>query len=293
MAQTQNAAKGDASNTVIALKGWQIPAYRALHALLALPFNVRHRWRTTRQARETVETSRHQLARFEQNVMSQQGEDGILRELFYRIGPGNKYFIEFGIEEGTVCNTALLASRYGWGGLYIDATPQDIAKVQARYAGRTDIAVRNAFITAENIVGIFAEAGVPEEPDLLSIDIDGNDYWVWKALSPYRPRVLVIEYNAAYPPPRRWIMQYDPKHRWDWTTHFGASLSALTDLGNSLGYALLDTDRQGVNAFFLRRDLLPGTGFREVTPEEAYHPPRYGLLRTPWPYRDGPFVTTG
>ena len=288
-----NATSGDDPKKIRALKGWQIPAYRVLHSVLALPFNIRHRLRTTKQARETAETPRHQLARFEQNVMSQQGEDGILREIFYRIGPGKKYFIEFGIEEGTVCNTALLASRYGWGGLYIDATPEDMEKVRRRYAGRTDITVRNAFITAENIAGIFAEAGVPEEPDLLSIDIDGNDYWVWKALSSYRPRVLVIEYNAAYPPPRRWIMEYNPVHRWDWTTHFGASLSALTDLGNSLGYALLGTDRQGVNAFFLRRDLLPGTGFREVTAEEAYHPPRYGILRTPWPYRDGPFVTTG
>ncbi|HZY96886.1 MAG TPA: hypothetical protein VFE35_07275 [Candidatus Cybelea sp.] len=281
----------DEQRDVQALRGWQIPAYRVLHTLLALPFNVRHNLRTKVQARAIGERPRHQLKQYERNVMSQQGEDGILREIFYRIGPGRRFFIEFGVEDGSVCNTALMASRYGWGGLYIEADSARIPGLRERWAGRHDIKVRQAFITAENIAGIFEEAGVPDEPDLLSIDIDGNDYWVWKALAKYRPRVVVIEYNAAYPPPRRWIMAYNPDHRWDWTTHFGASLSAMTDLGSRLGYALVGTDTHGVNAFFIRRDLLAESGLREVTPEESYHPPRYGILRSPWPYRAGDFVS--
>ncbi len=280
----------DEEGEVFALHGWQKPAFKLLHQLLAYPFKLREHLRAQTRAGSGTDT-RHQLEQYEQNVSSQQGEDGILREIFYRVGPGTRYFVEFGTEDGSVCNTALLASRYQWGGLYIEANGQDVQKLRERWAARSDITVREAFVTAENIAGLLADSGVPNEFDLLSIDVDGNDYWVWKALASYRPRAVVIEYNAAYPPPRRWIMSYDPKHNWDKTTHFGASLSAYQELGSRLGYALLGTDRHGLNAFFLRRDLLPGSGFREVSAEEGYHPPRYGILGLRFPYRAGPYVS--
>ncbi|MGB8965406.1 MAG: hypothetical protein WCB99_07180 [Candidatus Cybelea sp.] len=280
----------DEEGEVLALHGWQRPAFKLLHQALAYPFKLRERFRA--QTRESSGLdARHQLEQYEQNVSSQQGEDGILREIFYRVGPESRYFVEFGTEDGSVCNTALLASRYRWGGLYIEANSQDVQKLRERWAARSDITVREAFVTAENIAGLLADGGVPNEFDLLSIDVDGNDYWVWKALANYRPRAVVIEYNAAYPPPRRWIMAYDPKHNWDGTTHFGASLSAYQELGSRLGYALLGTDRHGLNAFFLRRDLLPGSGLREVSAEEGYHPPHYGILGLRFPYRPGAHVS--
>jgi len=271
----------------IALRGWQIPASRMLHRVLAYPFNLRERLRMRSRGVAAAAVTR-QLEPPERSAASQQGEDAILRDIFFRIGPGRRFFVEFGVEDGSVCNTSLLAARYGWGGLYIEADPQDAQKLRRRWAARSDIVVFAEFVTAENIAGLFADAGVPAEPDLLSIDIDGNDYWVWKALGEYRPRVVVIEYNAAYPPPRRWIMAYNPAHRWDRTSYFGASLSALTDLGAQLGYALIGTENHGLNAFFLRRDILPESGFAELSPEEAYHPPRYGLLGLPFPLGRGP-----
>lgn len=281
----------DREAEVLALRGWQASAFKFVHLLLAYPFKLRQQLREKAQARSATADARYQLEEYEQNCSSQQGEDGILREIFYRIGPGRRFFVEFGVEDGSVCTTALLASRYRWGGLYIEADSQDVLKLRERWSSRSDITIREEFVTAENIAAVFAECGVPNEPDLLSIDVDGNDYWIWKALANYQPRVVAIEYNAAYPPPRRWIMAYDSSHRWDGTTHFGASLSAFQALGSRLGYALLGTDSHGVNAFFLRRDLIAGSGLREASAEEAYHPPRYGLLGLRFPFRDGPSVS--
>jgi hypothetical protein len=282
----------DEEPKIIALRGWQIAASRLIHWLLIYPFRLHQRLHAKAQ-NAWAPSPVHQLEQFEQSVASQRGVDGILREIFYRIGSGRRFFVEFGVEDGYECNTALLASRYRWSGLYIEANPQDVERLRKRWSARSDITIRQAFITAENIASLFAQCGVPSEPDLLSIDIDGNDYWVWKALAQYRPRAVVIEYNASYPPPRRWIMAYNPEHRWGGTTYFGASLSALHDLGSRLGYALLGTDTQGLNAFFLRRDLLAESGFAEATPQQAYHPPRYGILRLPYPLATGPSVGTG
>src|SRR5690606_28043915 len=97
----------------------------------------------------------------------------------------------------------------------------------------------------------------PKELDLLSVDIDGNDYWVLKEiLKEYTPRVIVCEYNAYYKPPRRWVMKYNPDHTWDGTSYQGASLQSITNLCNGHNYALVATDSKGVNAFYVNRDSL-------------------------------------
>lgn len=243
-------------------------------------------------AREKVLNTRsEQLAPYEQCLFSMEGEDGVLKEIFFRIGSGDRYFVEFGAQNGLECNTALFASEYGWRGFLIEGSEADATALAERWKARGDIVTRQSFITAENIVTLFKEAGVPRDFDLLSIDIDGNDYWVWKALEAYRPRVVIIEYNAAFPPPWNWIMAYNPEHTWNGTTYFGASLSALASLGKKLGYALLGTDSHGVNAFFIRGDMLQLSGFAELSPEEAYHLPRYGKLGIPHPAGLGPAVS--
>jgi hypothetical protein len=145
-------------------------------------------------------------------------------------------------------------------------------------------------ITAENIVAIFKKMNVPAEFDLLSIDIDGNDYWVWRALEAYKPRVAVIEYNAAHPPPARKVIPYNPGFVWDRTTYYGASLSSLTLLGKQLGYALLGTNKKGVNAFFIRNDELASSRFAELTPAQGFHPPDYGPYDGGHPPGDGPYL---
>ncbi|PZR56295.1 MAG: hypothetical protein DLM50_08480 [Candidatus Meridianibacter frigidus] len=208
---------------------------------------------------------------FEAKILSQNGEDGILREIFRRIGTTNRFFVEFGVETGVECNTALLSRRCGWSGLLIEGAPEKFAQLDLNYAELPQVQRLCAFVTRENIAELFARSGVPEEFDLLCIDIDGNDYWVWRELHPYRPRVVVIEYNAQRKPPELWIMPYNPSHKWDGNMDLSASLASMTELGSQLGYALVGTESKGVNAFFVRNDVLPDSGFPARTPEDAYH----------------------
>ena len=136
------------------------------------------------------------------------------------------------------------------------------AAASARQPG--EVTIHAEWIDADNIDELFAKHGVPDEPDLVSIDLDGNDYWVWRALT-YRPRVLVAEYNANISPDESLVMPYDPAHRWNGTDYYGASLRALRDLGVEKGYELVYCNRAGVNAFFVRADLVPDFELVQMT----------------------------
>ncbi len=136
------------------------------------------------------------------------------------------------------------------------------------------LGVHREFITAENIEPLFQKYGVPPEFDLLSIDIDGNDYWVWKAIEQFRPRVVVIEYNANKGPDASVTIPYDPAFRWDKSDYQGASLRALEKLGKEKGYTLVATDPCGVNAFFVLNSLVPGN-FAPPPFAQIFHSPAY------------------
>ncbi|MFG0212417.1 hypothetical protein ACFU8X_04890 [Brevibacillus porteri] len=230
------------------------------------------------------------LNRYEKRVFSQNGEDGIIEEIFSRIGTTNRYCVEFGVGDGSECMIKNLVTQHGWSGLAMEGDLNSCKKMSADYAPHPQLMIKCESITRENIVSLFEDNGVPKEFDLLSIDIDGNDYWVWQALSTYTPRLVVIEYNAAFSPPQKMVIEYQPDFKWGGTTYFGASLSSLAILGNRLGYALVGTDSKGVNAFFLRHDLLRQSGFSELTPEQAYHPPRYGKYEGGHPHQSGPHL---
>ena len=213
------------------------------------------------------------LTRYEQRVYSQNGEDGILEAIFARIGTTNKYFVEFGVESGRECNTRRLAEHCGWTGLLMDAGFEDPSRN-----------LRREYITAESINDLLAKYGVPHEFDLLVIDIDGNDYWVWKNLAVHwRPRVVVIEYNAQAGPDASLVIPYDPTFRWDGTDYYGASLRALATLGAERGYRLVACDSTGVNAFFVREDLAAGAFARRGV-EALYRPMRHGPQRRGHPH---------
>ena len=245
--------------------------------------------------RRLVSTPRYadprKLNRCERQIHSQSGEDGILEEIFSRIGVGVRSFVEFGAGDGTANNTIALLDR-GWSGLWIEAGGEKNALLRASYApeiaeGRLNLLPD--LVTAENVEALFRRAAVPLEPDLLSIDIDSNDYWVWKAVVGFRPRVVVIEYNAIYPPKTEWVRAYDPRARWDGTSYFGASLKSLELLGASKGYGLVGCTLSGVNAFFVRQDLLGDLFCEPYTAENHYEPPRYHLVHVSgFPRRRGP-----
>jgi hypothetical protein len=219
------------------------------------------------------------LNRYEHQVYSQYGEDGIIGEIFRRIGTTNKFFVEFGVGDGLECNTTLLLNQ-SWKGCWIEASGEHCARIRSSLKAAIEakaLTVRQAFVTAEDIESQFAELLVPTDLDLLSIDIDRNDYWVWKAINAYKPRVVVIEYNSFFPGTMRWGVPYRKDGVWNRDTYFNSSLKSLELLGREKGYSLVGCSFAGVNAFFVRDDLVGDHFLAPFTAENHYEPPRYFL----------------
>ncbi len=223
-----------------------------------------------RQLRRMVSDRGH-LSRFECRHYSQAGEDGVVMEVLRRAGETNRCFVEIGSGDGSEnCTRALLEA--GWRGCWIDANAQFAASATEVARGRA--VVLNATATRENIRVLLDSADVPVEPDVLSIDIDGNDYWVWAEIAgSRRPRLVVIEYNAKFPPPTRWAVPYRCDQVWDGTFRQGATLSALDDLATRFGYRLVGCSSFGANAFFVREDVArAAAGLPAADPQDAYWP---------------------
>lgn len=193
------------------------------------------------------------LTRHELRVFSQNGEDGVIEEILRRIGPGGATFVEFGVEGGTEGNCVFLADVLGWAGLFMEADPGRFALLAEKYAHRREVRTVQASVGPGNIDQLVRDAGI-DEPAVMSIDVDGIDYWIWRATR-LRPRLVVIEYNAHLPPDADLVQPLEPAVAWDGTDYFGASLGALRSLASRKGYRLVHTDLAGVNAFFVRSDL--------------------------------------
>jgi hypothetical protein len=208
------------------------------------------------RARELFSPDRWDFTRSEYRVMSQNGEDGVLAALFSMAGTTNRYFVEFGASDGIQGTCAFLAQVLGWSGLFIEPDAGAYGRLESRYADRQDIATVHAAVTRESIATIFDAEAVPAEPDLISIDVDGNDAHLLAVL-PRRPRVIVVEYNGSLPrdPDVQLVQPYDERP-WDGTAFFGASLGALEEVAHRSGYRLVHTELAGANAFFARDDVV-------------------------------------
>lgn len=211
------------------------------------------------------------------SVFSQNGEDGILLDLLRRIGPHEKTFVEIGVENGRECNTAMLGFVLNWNGLMLEAEAHhvDEARRFASYMlrGKTNrVDIRQAVVTVENVNALIEAAGFEGDLGLLSIDVDGMDYWLWKAVQVVRPAVVAVEYNASFGAERSITVPYKEhfdsrrEHASGW--YHGASLAALEKLGRERGYVLAATDSCGVNAFFARDD----AGIPGGSASELFHP---------------------
>lgn len=223
------------------------------------------------------------LSGFGYKVFSQSDEDGIIAEIFRRIGVTNRQFVEFGVGDGLENNT--LALLYdGWSGLWIDGSDVFCQKIRDSYNSAIKsgyLRVVNSFITTENIDSIIASEIKVHEIDLLSVDIDGNDAHVYNAITCISPRVIVFEYNAKFGPSIDYCMAYDPNHVWRKSDRFGASLKHFENLLQKKGYSCVGCNLVGTNAFFVRNDLVGDNFEGPFTSEAQFEPARYELAGLP------------
>lgn len=231
------------------------------------------------------------LACYERKVFSQNGEDGVTCEILHRIGVTERCFVEFGAGTGAEGCCVVLADVFGWSGLFIEADESMYDLLSHKYGAHPRVDTLKAKVTAENVEALFARCGVPSSPDVLSIDIDSNDYWVWEALERFRPRLIIIEYNANLPVGSTLVRAKDESQGWDETAWFSASIAALEELARKKGYALVHTDLSGVNAFFVRDDLAERVQVTDVVRRAA----NYGLVsqRLPDALTDHEWVDVG
>jgi hypothetical protein len=220
------------------------------------------------------EIERASLSEFGFRAFSQHDEDGILLFILSVIGTTNKLFVEIGCGNGVECNTANLTLNHAWHGLLIDGDPRNIEEARAFYDEAQDskhfppVCV-NARVFPENVNDILRAHGFAGEIDLLSLDIDGFDWWVLKSLDCVSPRVLVIETPTVWGPEDSYTMPYNPDHRFTDPDYYGASLLAYVRLGREKGYRLIGCNRYGTNCFFLRNDVGVET-FDEIEPASCF-----------------------
>lgn len=210
---------------------------------------------------------------YEFKVYSQWGEDGIIDYLVTRVDVPTKAFVEFGVENYTEANTLFLLKHRNWRGLVIDGSPHNIAAIRARdLLWKYDLYAVCFFITKDNINQIIEGNGFVGDVGLLSIDIDGNDYWVWDAINVISPRIVVAEYNSLFGPTAKVSIPYDARFYRRGSgkpmMYYGASMAALTYLAEKKGYALVAGNSAGNNVFFVRQDCLGS--LRPLTPQQAY-----------------------
>ena len=208
----------------------------------------------------------------EKRVFSQNGEDGItskLIDLIYNGDNNNKYYVEFGVENGSECNTRILREKYLWNGLQMDGGNEN-----------NKINLKKEFITKENVVSLFEKYNVPKIINVLSVDIDFNDFYCLKEiLDNYKCDIIICEYNATHLPNEDKIVMYDTNGCWDGSNYFGASLLSLNKLCNMYNYSLIYCDKNGVNSFFINNDIIRNKNleFKNIGDiQKIYRPAAYG-----------------
>lgn len=199
------------------------------------------------------------FSEIEFSVFSQVGDDGIIQYLISQVEIENKFFIEFGVQNYIESNTRFLLMNNYWDGLIYDGSKENIDFIKNDYYyWKYNLKARELFITKENINQAFIQDEVPKEPGILHIDIDGNDYWIWKEIKVISPVIVIMEYNSCFGDSRAITVPYKPDFE-RYSAHysglyFGSSLQALCDLAEEKGYVFVGSSSYGLNAYFVRKD---------------------------------------
>ncbi len=235
-------------------------------------------------ARQNRELNTDNLQEYEFKVFSQFGEDGIIQRLVDAVSHPNKTFIEFGVENFVESNCRFLMQKDNWSGLVIDGSEDNVRAIRkSPRAWAHDLEAVCAFVTRENISGILRRYEKVDEVGILSIDLDGIDYYVWEELAWVNPQIMIAEYNSVFGPERAISVPYDPQFRRSEKhyshLYFGCSLRALYNFATKRGYSLVGSTSAGVNAFFVRNDLIGG--LKPLSVEEAYVESKFRESRSP------------
>jgi len=219
------------------------------------------------------------ISESEFKVFSQFGEDGIIQYLLRHVPIENKTFIEFGVEDFFESNCRFLMMKENWQGFVIDGSERNISRLKESYFyWMYDLQARQTFVTRENINSILRESGFDSDLGILSMDLDGVDYFVWESIDYFKPRILIMEYNANFGPVRKVTIPYRPDFQrtraHSSNLFWGASLAALESLCRNKGYGLVGVNSSGNNAFFVREDLIREP-LKQLDSTEAYKPSLY------------------
>jgi len=215
------------------------------------------------------------LNKFEFKVYSQFGEDGIIQFIIDNIKIKKKIFIEFGVENYEEANTRFLLENNNWQGLIIDSSDENIKYIKNKdYYWKNNLVAVCDFIKINNINEILEKNNIQGQVGLLSIDIDGNDYWIWECIKVISPDIVIIEYNARLGSENSLTIPYKEDFQRGVNQdkiYYGASLKALYNLGIKKGYSLIGTNMNGNNAFFVKKELIVGTILTSKTPSECFN----------------------
>lgn len=251
---------------------------RVLYASYRLQQNlddlkVLHGKMLSQQNKNNFEACINDIRKAEFKVFSQWGDDGIIEFLVSYLDIPSKTFIEFGVEDYTESNTRFLLINRNWSGLVMDGSKKNIDFIQKdNIYWQHELTAKQVFVTKENINKEIIDSGFSGELGILHVDIDGNDYWIWKEIDSVNPVIIIVEYNSVFGKDRAITVPYDPsfvrneKHYSD--LFFGASIKAFVTLGQSKGYSFIGCNTAGNNAYFVRNDKMKE--LKSLTVEEGY-----------------------
>jgi len=256
-----------------------------------IPFNKQHNdyyiqgctggvtYLPTRRHQGNTPSLIEELQSAEKSYYSQHGEDGIIENLLKIIGVKHRYIVEFGAHDGiNMSNSRYLITEKDWDALLIEADPSYFKKLDDLYKDSKNVIRLNCFVTKENINDLFHSANVPQDFDILSVDVDGPDYYLWEALTDFTPKIVIIEYNSAKPPDIEYIIPEDKIQELSATKDEGASILAFYNLGLRKGYQAIYSELYGANLFFIHQDEISKFNIDGITPLTLHQPPQFGEI---------------
>jgi len=205
------------------------------------------------------------------NGFSENEEDSITIQILNRIGLKKGFFIEFGVGNGLENNTIILLAA-GWNGTWFGGQ-----KLAFDTSNSKKLTFKKVWITRENILKLYSSLNY--EADLISLDVDGNDFYLAEDLlkNKIKPKVFIVEYNSKFPPEIDFKINYNPDHNWNRDDYYGASLKTFNTLFTNFGYRLVSCNLSGGNAFFVDRQF---SKYFEDIPDDLsllYNEPSYFL----------------